>query len=413
MPFGLLGKTLGHSYSPMIYELLGLPGYALFPMEEAALPAFLKSGDLGGLNVTIPYKKTLLPYCDTLSAEAERLGNVNTLLFGPDGKIHGHNTDYAGFVYMMDRAGLCVKGRKVLILGSGGAAQTARLACLDAEAREVVIISRSGENHYGNLHRHRDAQLIINATPVGMSPNEDAAPLSLQGFYALEGVADLIYNPLRTRLMLEAETLGLPVVGGLAMLAEQGRQAARLYLNRDIPPEETLRVGYTLQHQMENIALVGMPGSGKTSVGRELARRTGRSFVDMDELITEKTGRNAARWILEEGEPAFRDKESELLQETLRGRGLVVATGGGGVLRKINRQALRQTSRVYWLERPIELLPTEGRPLSVNLEALYTARRPYYTKAAHHVIDARGSIEEVADAIAAEFEATIRAQWAR
>lgn len=413
MRYGLLGKTLSHSYSPMIYELLGLPGYELFPMEENALPGFIKSGDIGGLNVTIPYKKTLLPFCDTLSDEARRLGNVNTLIFDEAGKIKGYNTDYMGFIFMLRHAGMDVKGRKVLILGSGGAAQTARLACADMGSGEVVTISRGGENNYGNIHLHHDAHIIINATPVGMSPSEDAAPLDLEDFSALIGVADLIYNPLRTRLMLSAEALGIPVAGGLSMLAEQGRQAAMLYLKKDIPPEETLRVGRALEHRMENIVLVGMPGAGKTSVGGELARKMGRTFVDMDELMSEKTGKNAADWILEYGERAFRDKESELLTGALRGRGLVLATGGGGILRDENREAMRQSGRVYWLQRPLPMLATEGRPLSVNLENLYDARKDLYAEAAHHTVDASAdSIDTVAEAIKSEFDHVISARWA-
>lgn len=410
--YGLLGHTLGHSYSPLIHQLLGLPGYQLFPMEEEAVPGFLAGGGLGGLNVTIPYKKTVLPYCHSLSPAAQRLGNVNTLLFDDRGQIHGHNTDYTGFLFMMDRAGLEMKGKKLLVLGSGGAAQTVRLAALDRGAAQVVEISRSGVDHYGSLHRHRDAQLLVNATPVGMHPHQGEAPLSLTELPNLEGVADLIYNPLRTRLLQEAAARGLTTAGGLAMLAAQGWEASRLFQGREIPEGEVLRVCRLLQRHNENLLLVGMPGSGKTTVGEILAARMGRVFVDTDRRLLEETGRAPAQWITQQGEDAFREQEARILEEACRGSGLIIATGGGAVLRPENRAAMGRNSRVYWLQRPLELLAREGRPLSGDLGVLYRRREPLYRAAADREVDAGGDPETIAAWIEEDFDAYLGTEWA-
>lgn len=411
MRFGLLGERLGHSYSPLIYELLGLPKYELFPMPQEEIAAFLRSGQLRGLNVTVPYKKTVLQFCDTLSESATKLGNVNTLLLADDGSIHGDNTDYAGFRYMMERGGFSLGGKKVLVLGTGGAAQTAQIASLDAGAREVVLISRAGENNYENILRHKDAALLINATPVGMHPHEAAKPLSLAGFQALEGVADMIYNPLRTALLTEADALGIPTIGGLSMLAEQGRKAAELFLAKEIPQSETLRVGQALQSRSENIVLVGMPGVGKTAIGRRIAENMKRKFVDTDTLIEERTGRSAEAWIRECGEAAFREQEAEIVREAALGRGIVIATGGGAVLREENRTALRRNGRVYWLRRPLEQLATAGRPLSGNPAELFERRRPFYTQAADVAVDLCDNIERNAKKAENEFYSYLNIQW--
>lgn len=405
MRYGLLGEKLGHSHSPVIYSELGIDDYRLFEVPPDGLEPFLRGGGLAGLNVTIPYKKRVLPFCDTLTETARRLGNVNLLLFDGEGKIHGDNTDYGGFLYLLRRAGIDPAGKKVLVLGSGGAARTVTLACFDSGAGEVVQVSRSGPDNYGNIHRHADARILVNATPVGMHPLADEAPLGLGGFKALGAVVDLIYNPLRTGLLQEARRRGIPCSCGLPMLVEQGRIAAGTFLGRDIPPEKSEEIHAALLRAVENIVLVGMPGSGKTSVAERVARETGRKRLDTDEMVRELTGRDPADLIERDGEGAFRRVEEEVIRKASGESGSVIATGGGAVLSGTNRAALRRNGRVYWLDRPLADLPLEGRPLSKDLDRLYEERRPLYGEAADVRIDASRGVLSAARAILEEFYA--------
>lgn len=409
MQYGLLGQRLGHSYSPLIYRLLGLHGYQLFHMPPEDVEAFLGRGDLAGLNVTIPYKKVAARYCDSLSEPARRSGSVNTLVYDKAGRIHGHNTDYAGFLYTARRTGVSFPGRKVVILGNGGSAATVSLAARENDAREVVCISRRGEENYENLGRHADADILVNCTPVGMYPENDGIPVDLCDFPTLEGVLDLVYNPLRTRLLSDAEERGIPCAGGLLMLAEQGREAASYFLGREIPETETERIHSELLRTMENIVLIGMPGCGKNAVGQELARLMDRRLLDTDELVEAQTGRSPAEWIVQEGEEAFRDVEAKALKQAAAESGIVLATGGGAVLRAENRAAMRQNGRVYWLRRPLGELATEGRPLSKNLEELFRQRRGAYEAAAHREVGISGDAESAAHRIAEEFYESILA----
>ncbi|MGI6005097.1 MAG: shikimate kinase [Christensenellales bacterium] len=402
MRYGLLGRKLGHSHAPRIHRMFGLDDYRLFEVEPGAVEPFLRSGTPGGINVTIPYKKVAFSCCDELSDTGRRIGNVNTLLF-KDGKIHGDNTDYAGLSFMARRAGIALKDRYIVILGSGGAAQTAALLAQDEGARHVVRISRSGEDNYNNLERHKGAQVIINATPVGMYPDNEGLPVSTEGFPRLQGVLDMVYNPLRTRLVLEAKSRGIAAAGGLSMLVEQARIASCLFQGKDIPPQETQRVLSILYHELENIVLIGMPGAGKSVVGREIARLLNRKFVDTDQLVLEKTGRPPADIIVSDGEEAFRHVETQVLLAAARESGIVLSTGGGAVLRKENRTALRQTGRLYWLRRPLHMLAVTDRPLSRDFGALYKARKPIYRAAADCEIDAAGPAREAARRIVEEF----------
>ena len=405
MRYGLLGEKLGHSHSPVIYRELGIDDYQLFELPPEGVEPFLRGGGLAGLNVTIPYKKRVLPFCDTLTETARRLGNVNLLLFDDEGKIHGDNTDYGGFLYLLRRAGIDPAGKKVLVLGSGGAARTVTLACLDSGAGEVVQVSRSGPDNYGNIHRHADARVLVNATPVGMHPLADEAPLGLEGFTALEAVVDLIYNPLRTGLLQEARRRGIPCSCGLPMLVEQGRLAAETFLGGDIPPEKSEEIHAALLRAVENIVLVGMPGSGKTSVAERVALETGRKRLDTDEMVRELTGRDPADLIERDGEGAFRRIEEEVVRKVSGESGTVIATGGGAVLSGANRAALRRNGRVYWLDRPLADLPREGRPLSKDLGRLYEERRPLYGETADARIDASRGVLPAARAVLEEFHA--------
>ena len=392
---GLLGRKLGHSYSPQIHKMLGSYPYALYEKEPEEVEDFLKNGDFTAINVTIPYKKTVLPYCDVLSETAKILGAVNTLVRTPDGKLLGHNTDFYGFSAMLDRTGLSVRGKKALVLGSGGASNTA-VAVLQERGAEVIVISRSGEENYQNLSRHADAALLVNATPVGMYPHNGVSPVELALFPQVEGVLDMIYNPARTQLLLDAQRRGLIAENGLWMLVAQAKEAAEWFTGNAIDDGLIPKIHATLCRQMENIILIGMPGCGKSTVGPLVAEATGKVFVDADAVIAEEAGMSIPEIFAREGEDGFRARESAVLADLGKRSGIVLATGGGCVTREVNHALLRQNGTVFWLQRDLSLLPTEGRPLSQRdgLQTLYRRRMPLYTHFADHIIDNNGSAEE-------------------
>lgn len=400
MKCGLLGETLGHSYSPQIHGYLGSYSYQLFEKQPNELGDFLENGDFHGLNVTIPYKKAVIPYLAELSPVAARLGAVNTVVRREDGSLIGHNTDYFGFRTMVEASGLKVKGKKVLILGSGGASNTA-VAVMEELGSQVVVISRSGENNYGNLERHKDAAVIVNTTPVGMYPNVADSPLSLEQFSALEGVLDLIFNPARTRLLQEAETRGLVAMNGLLMLVAQAKESAEWFTGSAIDQELIGSIHQKLQKQMENIILIGMPGCGKTSVAAELSRLTGKEVVDADAEIVAAAGRSIPEIFAQEGEEAFRKLETTVLQQLGKRSGIILSTGGGCVTRKENYPLLHQNGRIFWLQRDISALPTDGRPISQksDLNELYEIRRPLYEAFADQVIENNGTLADAANQI--------------
>lgn len=387
MKCGLLGRKLGHSYSPQIHAHLGNYSYVLFEKEPDALGEFLHSEDFTGLNVTVPYKKEVIPYLDELSPRAKELGAVNTIV-RRDGKLIGHNTDYFGFETMVDASGLCVSGKKVLVLGSGGASNTV-CAVLTSLGADVVVISRSGDQNYQNLHRHRNAALIVNTTPVGMYPNNGVSPVDLSLFPSLEGVLDLIYNPARTQLLLDAQARGLVAQNGLLMLVAQAKESAEWFTRKKISNQVIPEIHTILQRQMENIILIGMPGCGKSTIGAQLALQLGKQFVDADQAMESKTGRKPSSIISQDGEATFRLLETQTLEELGKRSGLVIATGGGCVTQKRNDPLLRQNGVLIWLERDIHKLPTANRPLSqrTSPQELYRLRKPMYQAFADHIID--------------------------
>ena len=395
MQCGLLGRKLGHSYSPQIHSHLASYEYALFEKEPEELEAFLKNGDFTGLNVTIPYKKDVIPYLDELSPTAKRLGAVNTIVRRSDGSLTGHNTDYFGFCSMVHRSGLTVAGKKVLVLGSGGASNTA-VAALQELGADVVIISRSGENNYDNLHRHADAAVIVNTTPVGMYPKTGVSPIRLEQFQKLEGVLDVVYNPARTQLLLDAESRGLIVMNGLWMLVAQAKESAEWFAGVQIPDDKIAKIHGLLRAQMENIVLVGMPGCGKTTVGRALASMQGKRFVDADAVLEERVGRMITDIIPQDGEEAFRQMETDTLAELGKQSGLIIATGGGCVTRERNYPLLHQNGTILWLTRDLNKLPTHGRPLSQagKLQQMYAVREPMYRRFADAVVSNDGMVED-------------------
>ena len=378
MKFGLLGGHLGHSYSPMIFDLMGGYEYLLHEREPEGIGDLLKNEPFDGLNVTIPYKKEVLPYLDEVDPLALRLGAVNTIV-RRNGKLTGYNSDYYGFLSMVRHTHIDVAGKKVLVLGSGGASVTVCAVLEDLGAR-VVVISRSGTNNYDNLHLHADAAVIVNTTPVGMYPNNGAAPLNVGRFPELEGVLDLIYNPARTQLLLDCEKYGIPGFNGLWMLVAQAKKSAEWFLGHELPEDLIRDIHWKLRDKMENIALVGMAGCGKSSIGRLLAKETKKQFVDSDTEIEGLAGKTIPEIFAQDGEEEFRRLETQVLSELGKRSGLVIATGGGCVTRERNYPLLHQNSRILWLQRCPARLPTEGRPLSQNTTPakLYDQRKPMY-----------------------------------
>lgn len=395
MQCGLLGRKLGHSYSPQIHSHLASYDYTLFEKEPEELEAFLKNGGFTGLNVTIPYKKDVIPYLDELSPTAKRLGAVNTIVRREDGSLIGHNTDYFGFRSMVGRSGLAVAGKKVLVLGSGGASNTA-VAALEEMGAQVVVISRSGENNYDNLHRHADAAVIVNTTPVGMYPKTGVSPIGLERFQKLEGVLDVVYNPARTQLLLDAESRGLIAMNGLWMLVAQAKESAEWFAGVQIPDGKIAKIHGLLRAQMENTVLIGMPGCGKTTVGQALATMQGKRFVDADAVLEERVGRKITDIIPTDGEEAFRQMETDTLAELGKQSGLVIATGGGCVTRERNYPLLHQNGTILWLTRELDKLPTHGRPLSQTgkLQQMYAVREPMYRRFADAVISNDAAVEQ-------------------
>lgn len=387
MQCGLLGRKLSHSYSPAIHAHLGSYSYCLYEKEPEEVGAFLKSGRFSGLNVTIPYKKDVIAYLDELSPQAKALGAVNTVVRKSDGKLVGHNTDYFGFLTMVKHSGLSVKGKKVLVLGSGGASNTCQ-AVLRELGAQVIVISRTGENNYSNLPLHRNASVIVNATPVGMYPNVEESPADLSLFPALEGVLDLIYNPARTNLLLQAENRGLVAVNGLLMLVAQAKESAEWFTGEAIDSEKIDEIHSLLRCQMENIVLIGMPGCGKSTVARLLEEKLGRKAVDADAVLAEKAGISIPEIFASGGEEAFRKLETQVLRQLGAGSGQIIATGGGCVTREENYPLLHRNGVIFWLQRDTDKLPTDGRPLSQKgkLEEMYRVRKPLYEAFADHII---------------------------
>ena len=400
MHYGLLGRNLSHSYSPQIHSAFADYDYRLMEIEPDKLESFMRNADFSGINVTIPYKKAVLPYCNELTPQAKRLGAVNTIVKKPDGTLWGHNTDYLGFLEMVKRSALNVQGKKALVLGSGGAGVTASAVLTDLGAT-VITISRNGEHNYNNLHHHQDASIIVNATPVGMYPNNGTAPISLSVFPRLEGVLDLIYNPFKTDLLLEAEEKGLVTLNGLYMLVAQAKESAEYFSATTISNEKIKDVYCSLKLQMENIILIGMPGSGKSTIGAMVAKALGRQFVDTDQLIVERVKMSIPDYMEKYGLERFRQEESSVIRDISKQSGLIIATGGGCVTREDNYRPLHQNGTVIWVNRPICKLSTEGRPLSVsgNLEDMYTARSPLYSHFADSQIDNNAEPEKAVETI--------------
>lgn len=409
MKYGLIGEHLSHSYSREIHAQVADYDYELCEVAPEELDSFLRKAEFRAINVTIPYKQSVIPYLSYISPQAESIGAVNTVV-NRDGKLWGYNTDFAGMEALIARMGLSLRGKKVLILGTGGTSKTARAVCESAGAREILKVSRraSGEavSYDQAVSGHGDAEILINTTPVGMYPRCGEAPIDLAHFPGLEGVVDAVYNPLRTRLVQAGQERGVPAEGGLYMLAGQGVCASAIFLGKEFVPALTEGVYRAILGRKQNIVLIGMPSCGKTTVGRLLAERCGRRLIDTDETIVERLGEPIAGFMARNGEAAFRDVEQEVVAGVADESGCVIATGGGAVLRQENLRLLRQNGLLVFLDRPLEkLMPTADRPLSASREALerrYRERYGLYVAAADLVVDASGAIEDEVETIRKE-----------
>ncbi|MDR1263143.1 MAG: hypothetical protein LBK46_06605 [Oscillospiraceae bacterium] len=397
--FGLVGETLGHSHSPRIHRALGNYSYGLIEVDLAGLDRLLCGRAFRGLNVTIPYKVDAMGYCDALTDEAREIGSVNTLTFDKQNRLWGHNTDLYGFETMARRADISLTDRKVLILGSGGSCRTVTAAAKRAGAREIVVVSRSGCVDYDVAKRlHSDADVVVNTTPVGMYPNNGNAPISLSDFPQCVGVLDLVYNPLRTALLLDAWDRGIPHADGLTMLVAQALRASELFTNTAINADRVGMIEADIRSQLSNITIIGMPGSGKSVVGHALARRFSRPFVDLDQMIEARAGKTIPEIFAESGETVFREIERAAAADAGKRGGQIIAAGGGGILDQRNVDAFRQNGRLLWLRRPLESLERSGRPLSAGFDALAEMERvrlPIYGKLSDAAVDNTGSLPNV------------------
>ncbi len=383
---GLIGEKPSHSYAPMIHGKFGDYPYELCQIQEgqgnqeAQLQAILSDPSFGGYSVILPYGQTAIKFCDELSDTARTIGSVNTIVRGEDGRLRGYNTDYYGFSYLLQFSGIKVEGMKCMVLGSGGASLTVQAVLRDLGAAEIVVISRNGPDNYENIQKHFDSEIIINTTPVGMYPHNGRTPVNLDDFRNCQGVVDLIYNPNKTKLVLDAMAKSLPAAGGLEMLAAQCKEASELFTGRQIETEEMENVIDEIRSETLNAILIGMPGAGKTLLGGEIANRMGRRFVDIDDLIEEQEGMSVAEIFRQKGENYFRKVETEMLEKTCVQTGLVIATSGGAVKKKINYNIVKQNGIVIWIKRDLDKLETDGRLLSLTmpLEQIYEERKDAY-----------------------------------
>lgn len=405
MEYGLIGARLGHSFSKPIHEAVGGYPYELHPLPtEAEVRAFFAARAFCAVNVTIPYKQVALACCDEVDPRAAAIGAVNTVV-NRGGRLYGYNTDYDGFAWLARAHGVDPQGRAVMILGSGATRKTLAAWCRDGGAARVDIVSRRGgpgRLTYAQVAARADTRLLLNATPAGMYPNNGACLLDPAALPRLEGVLDVVYNPFASELVLRARDAGVPAFGGLAMLVAQAVYAAQHFTGRRFDVDAV--VGDTcrdLAQSLCSVSLIGMPGSGKSTLGRRLAKRLGKTAVDVDTVIERRAGMPIPEIFAREGEAGFRRREAEALAEVSREPGRVIACGGGIVKTPGNLHPLRQNGPVLWLRRPVEALPMNGRPLSSGREALRrmeAERTPLYAAAADAAIDNTGTLEQAADA---------------
>lgn len=410
MKYGCIGEHLKHSFSKEIHNALSDYEYEIKEIPKDELSEFMTNHNFKAINVTIPYKEAVIPHLYYIDDVAKEIGAVNTIV-NKDGRLYGYNTDFYGMSMLIAHASLDFKNKKVAILGTGGTSKTAKAVSKSLLSREILIVSRTesdGIITYEELYEHhKDIDIIINTTPVGMFPNNFSCAVDIKKFPNLSGIIDAVYNPLRTQLVSDAEKLGIKAEGGLYMLVAQGVFASEIFLDKKYEQGTLDKVFEKLRKQKENIVLVGMPSSGKSTVGKEIAKRLDRKFYDTDELIEQKAGKKIPEIITSMGEEIFRKLECDAVAEVSKETGAVIATGGGVILKEENIAALKQNGRIYFLDRPLDLLmPTEDRPLTSTKETLfkkYNERYSIYENCSDVKVDASGNIDTVSDLITGDF----------
>ncbi|MBQ8182615.1 MAG: shikimate dehydrogenase [Clostridia bacterium] len=406
MEYGCIGEHLSHSFSKEIHNALADYDYKIQEIARNDLDAFLKNADFKAINVTIPYKQDVIPYLDWISPEAETINAVNTIV-NRDGKLYGYNTDFYGLKALIERENVSLKDKKVAILGSGGTSNTAFAVAKAMGAQAIRKVSRSekdGYITYAQLYNDfSDCEIIINTTPCGMFPKIGVSPVELSALPGVEGVFDAVYNPLKSKLICDARARGIIATGGLFMLVAQAAYAVEKFINKPVETEEIEKIYKNLYKQKMNIVLIGMPASGKTTVGNLLAKDVSKIFKDTDDLIVEKENQKIPDIFSQKGEPYFRNSEKQTIADISLENSLVISTGGGAVLNSENMDFLKENGRIYFIDRPLELLvTTSDRPLSSNrqdLEKRYNERYELYLKSADVHIDGAGTVEQVADRI--------------
>lgn len=415
MRYGLIGEKLGHSFSKIIHEQLADYTYDLIPLTRDELDAFLREKQFAALNVTIPYKETVIPYLDEVDSRAQRIGAVNTVV-NRNGRLCGYNTDFYGFRYLLQKNGIDVAGKKALVLGKGGASKAVIAVLEELGASEIITVYYKEYPEtvtYAECYKnHADAKIIVNTTPVGMYQNSDDCPIDLDRFTALEGVADVVYNPLRTQLVLEAEKRGIRAAGGLEMLVAQAKYAVEIFLDTHLEDARIAEINTPLLKERSNLVLIGMSGGGKSTIGKRAAEKLGKGFVDTDDLIIERIKMPIAEFFAKEGEPAFREIETKVIHEVSAQNNLVIATGGGIIKNPLNVEYLKRNGRLIWLKRDADLLQTgNGRPLAPNQAAaqkLYQERLPLYSAAAEAIAENNGTLEEGLSAVLQCYESLLK-----
>ena len=387
--FGLIGAKLSYTYSPLIHKELGDYQYDICETKADELAGLLASSEYDGFNVTIPYKKTVMKLCDVVSDEARKIGAVNTVVRTEDGLLSGFNTDYFGFKYQLEHNDIDVEDRKCVVLGDGGVSVTVQAVLRDLHAKEVVVISRKGEDNYDNISRHYDAEILVNATPVGMYPDNGSCLVNVADFRSLEGVIDVVYNPYRTKLILDSIECGIPCAGGLEMLVAQAKQASEIFTGNVIDDDEIETILDEIQRKVLNNVLIGMPGAGKTFLGKKMAEKQGKRFIDIDDMVVQHEGASVEEIFREKGEAYFRKVETEMLKLACKENGCVIATGGGIIKTKANYNIVKQNGVVIWIKRDLDKLETDGRPLSTStgVEQLYRERKDEYKRWSDYYID--------------------------